>query len=177
MDHSSSRGQYHVATVGMGSNLGDRKAFLLSAMEQLTVPAGNRLLEVSSIYETEPFGEEDQDSFLNCVVQVETRQDMKSFFGFLRETEDRHGRKREKRWGPRTLDLDLLFFDNVIFSDHELVVPHSGIAERRFVLEPLCEIAPGLIHPSHRKTVRELLEENEDPLRVIRLEGVPDQKG
>jgi len=162
-----------MATVGLGSNLGDREAFLSGALKMLAGEAGNRLIRVSSLYETEPFGKSDQDWFLNCVVQVETDLDMWPFFRSLQEVELRFGKERKERWGPRTLDLDLLFFDEVVFADHELVVPHPGIAQRRFVLEPLSEIVPELIHPSLGTTIRQLLQETDDRCRVVRVSRLP----
>ncbi len=163
----------HLATVGVGSNLGDREATISGAVEWVVNRPGNRLHSVSSLYETEPFGKEGQGWFLNCVVQVDTPDTLMVFFHSLQEAEALWGRKREERWGPRTLDLDLLFFGGTAFSDEELTVPHPGIAERRFVLEPLCEIAPGLIHPTLRISVRELLDRLEDCCRVVRQERSP----
>ncbi len=162
-----------MAAVGAGANLGDREETLSGAVEWIAHRPGNRLHAVSSLYETEPFGKEDQGWFLNCVILVETEETLKGFFRSLQEAEALWGRKREEHWGPRTLDLDLLFFGDTVFSDEELTVPHPGIPERRFVLEPLCEIAAGLIHPTMRTPVRELLDRLRDPCRVVRLERFP----
>jgi dihydroneopterin aldolase / 2-amino-4-hydroxy-6-hydroxymethyldihydropteridine diphosphokinase len=173
MNPATLKKQQHLATVGLGSNLGNREALLSEAVKHLEAPGGNRLIKASSVYETEPFGKVDQDWFLNGVVQMETSLDMKAFFHLLQDVETRLGRERKEHWGPRTLDLDLLFFDNVVFSDHELTLPHPGIPARRFVLEPLLEISPDLIHPSLGKTVRELLQETRDACKANRLAGVP----
>jgi 2-amino-4-hydroxy-6-hydroxymethyldihydropteridine diphosphokinase len=158
-----------VATVGFGSNLGDRQATISSAIRWIAERPGSRLLSVSSLYETEPFGRSDQGWFLNCVARVETFCDLKGFFRSLQEAETRWARERNERWGPRTLDLDLLFFGETVFSDEELTVPHPGVAQRRFVLVPLFEVAPDLIHPTLHKSVRDLLKVLEDPCRVVRL--------
>ena len=147
----------HIATVGIGSNVGDRKATVSGAIQQFTSCAEHHVLAISSFYETEPFGKKDQRWFINCVIRVETIQPMTPFFLFLQQTESMWNRKRNERWGPRTLDLDLLFFDDIVFTSEELTLPHPGIPDRRFVLEPLCEISPNLIHPSLRKSIKELL--------------------
>jgi 2-amino-4-hydroxy-6-hydroxymethyldihydropteridine diphosphokinase len=158
-----------VATVGLGSNLGDRQAAISGAIQWIAERPGSRLLSVSSLYETEPFGRSDQGWFLNCVAQVETFSNLKVFFRSLQEAETLWARERDEHWGPRTLDLDLLFFGDTVFSDEELTVPHPGVAQRRFVLAPLFEVAPDLIHPTLHMSVRELLKALEDPCRVVRL--------
>ena len=163
----------HLATIGLGCNVGDREAILREAIQWIAARTGNRLKSCSSLYETEPFGKRDQAWFVNCVIQVETTRDLQDFFRLLQEGERRFGRMRRERWGPRTLDLDLLFFDDVVHSDSELTIPHPGVSSRRFVLEPLCEIAPGLVHPSLGETGCELLEKLDDPSRVIRLARPP----
>ncbi len=163
----------HLATVGLGSNVGDRGTILREAIQWIAATAGNRLKSCSSLYETEPYGKRDQHWFLNCVIQVETTRDLHAFFHLLQEGEKHFGRIRRERWGPRTLDLDLLFFDDVIHSDSELTIPHPGVPFRRFVLQPLCEIAPGLVHPSLGETGCELLEKLDEPSRVVRLARHP----
>ena len=163
----------HLATVGMGSNLGDREATLREALRWLVAQRGNLLTACSSLYETEPFGKTDQEWFLNCVVQLETSRELLDFFRILQEGEALLGRIRKERWGPRTLDLDLLFFDDIIYSDSELTVPHPGIPNRRFVLEPLCEVAPDLVHPSLGEKALTLLDRLVEPSRVVRLGRSP----
>ena len=163
----------HIATVGVGSNLGDRERTMREAILWLGAQPGNRLRSCSSLYETEPFGKTDQGWFLNCVIQIETSKELKAFFRLLNRAEDLAGRIRRERWGPRTLDLDLLFFDDLVYSDSELTVPHPGVAVRRFVLEPLCEVAPGLLHPCFGETASALLERLEEPSRVICLGRPP----
>ena len=163
----------HLATIGMGSNMGDRETTLREAILWLGAQCGNRLRSCSSLYETEPSGKTDQGWFLNCVIQIETSCDMQGFFQCLQEGEDRFGRVRRERWGPRTLDLDLLFFDDEIYADAELTVPHPGVAVRRFVLEPLCEVAPDLMHPSLGERASSLLGKLTDLSRVVRLGRPP----
>jgi 2-amino-4-hydroxy-6-hydroxymethyldihydropteridine diphosphokinase len=166
----------HLATVGVGSNLGDREGIIREAVEWLAARQDNLLKACSSLYETEPFGKTDQEWFLNCVIQVETSQELRGFFRILQEGEALFGRVRAERWGPRTLDLDLLFFDDAVYSDSALTVPHPGVPHRRFVLEPLCEIAPGLVHPSLGETALSLLHSLTESSRVIRLGRTPVQE-
>jgi len=163
----------HLATIGMGSNLGDREATLREAILWLGEQSGNRLRSCSSLYETEPFGKADQGWFLNCVIQIETSRELQGFFRVLQEGEVRFGRVRGERWGPRTLDLDLLFFDDAVYSDAELTVPHPGVAVRRFVLEPLCEVAPDLVHPSLGQRASSLLGQLTESSRVVCLGRPP----
>ena len=162
-----------LATIGMGSNLGDRETTLREAILWLGAGCGNRLRSCSSLYETEPFGKTDQGWFLNCVIQIETSLDLLGFFNLLQEGEARFGRIRRERWGPRTLDLDLLFFGDAVYSDSELTVPHPGVANRRFVLEPLCEVAPDFVHPSLGETARTLLGQLAESSRVVCLGSPP----
>jgi len=159
------------ATVGLGSNMGDREAVLSGAVRQISQREGNRLLAASSLYETEPFGKADQGWFLNRVIRVETCLSLNEFFRSLQAIETHYGRKRLERWGPRTLDLDLLLFGEIVCSSPELTVPHPGIPHRRFVLEPLCEIAPEMVHPVLGMPFRELLSLLRDPCRAIRVDA------
>lgn len=159
----------HLATVSLGSNVGDRLAYLDGAVRSLLEDARIRLKRLSSLYETEPFGVTEQRWFFNRVIQVETSLDARALFGILQKIESSFHRVRTQKWGPRTLDLDLLFFDDLVIDDPDLKIPHPGVSNRRFVLEPLCEIAPGLIHPVLGRTMRDLLACLQDPSRVIRL--------
>jgi 2-amino-4-hydroxy-6-hydroxymethyldihydropteridine diphosphokinase len=166
-------GAFHLATLGIGSNQGNREGVIHKAIQSIVGVEGNRLQACSSLYETEPYGQKEQEWFLNCVVQVETSCDIKFFFALLQQTETELGRVRQERWGPRTIDLDLLFFDNMIFQDAELIVPHPEIARRRFVLEPLCEIAPKLVHPGMHQSIEVLYNQVADSCRVICLKRQP----
>jgi len=172
-DKDKAKRSMHLATVGIGSNLGNKEATIQRAIQRLHECNGNRVRKVSSLFETEPVGKLDQPWFLNCVAQVETSLEMKSFFSFLKEVETLFERVRKERWGPRTLDLDLLMFDDVIYSDSALTVPHPDMQKRRFVLEPLCEIAPDLVHPGLNLSTSNLLKVLEDSSRVVSLNKVP----
>lgn len=158
----------HLATVSLGSNLGDRLAYLDGAVRSLLEDRRNRLRRISSVYETEPYGVKDQEWFFNRVIQVETSLGVRAFFRNLQKIESSYHRVRARKWGPRTLDLDLLFFDDLILDEPDLRLPHPGVPQRRFVLEPLCEIDPGLIHPLLGRTMQDLLADLQDDSRVIR---------
>ena len=141
------------AYIGLGSNVGDRETTLKAALERL---APRR---VSAIVETEPWGRTDQPAFLNAVAEIETDLDAGPLLERLMSIERDFGRVRAERWGPRTLDLDLLLYGDRIIHTPALDVPHPRLAERRFVLEGLAELCPGRTVPGLGKTVAELLRE------------------
>jgi 2-amino-4-hydroxy-6-hydroxymethyldihydropteridine diphosphokinase len=149
-----------LALIGLGSNLGDRRATLEGAIAALAASPGVDVRRVSSFRETEPVGgPPGQGTYLNAAAVLETRLDPVELLHILQAIETRFGRVRTVRWGERTLDLDLLLFDNRIIQSPELTVPHPRLADRRFVLEPLAEVAPDAIEPRTGRTVSELLEE------------------
>jgi 2-amino-4-hydroxy-6-hydroxymethyldihydropteridine diphosphokinase len=146
------------AYIGLGSNLGDRASFLERAIELLGVSDGIRVAAVSSFRETEPVGYADQPRFLNGAVGVETELTAREVLGRLLAVERALGRERTgPRFGPRTIDLDLLLYGDETIDEPGLTVPHPRLHERTFVLEPLVELDPGLRLPDGR-LVRELLE-------------------
>lgn len=148
------------ALIGLGSNLGDRRAWLDGAIAALDASPGVRVVRVSSFRETEPVGgPPGQGPYLNAAAVLETTLGPIELLGVLQGIEDRSGRVRTVRWGERTLDLDLLLFDDRILATDELTVPHPRLAERRFVLEPLAEVAAEAVEPRTGRTVSELLEE------------------
>jgi 2-amino-4-hydroxy-6-hydroxymethyldihydropteridine diphosphokinase len=136
--------------------MGDRQAHLLEALERLEA-AGIHILRRSSIYETEPQDLPDQPWFLNIVVEVETELFPRLLLARAQAIELGMGRRRELSKGPRPIDIDILLFGNFVIGTRELQVPHARMSERRFVLEPLAELAPDLPHPATGKTVREML--------------------
>jgi 2-amino-4-hydroxy-6-hydroxymethyldihydropteridine diphosphokinase len=142
--------------LGLGSNLGDRQANLLAAIEQLRSLGDVRA--VSSFYETEPMEVAQQPWFLNCAVALDTELMPRQLMGRLLAIEQSMGRRRRASQpkGPRTIDLDILLFGSSVVEAQGLTVPHPAMHERRFVLEPLAEIAPDLRHPVFKRTIREL---------------------
>lgn len=157
--------------LGLGSNLGDRMGNLERGLEIL----GERikLIKVSSIYETEPWGFAEQPSFLNCVVEGETSASPEGVLEILQEAEKRVGRWATFEWGPRVFDADLLFYGNRIMNLPQLTVPHPRIAERAFVLVPMGEIAPDLVHPLMRMSVKAMAERVEGREGVRRIASAP----
>jgi len=135
------------AYIGIGSNLEDRRAYLQAGLTEVVAVPGVELEAVSSVYETAPLGPVDQPFFLNAVFSVRTTLSPAKLLGAMQAIENRHHRQRRIRWGPRTLDLDLLLYGQVQVETEDLVLPHPHMAERCFVLVPLCEIAPDLRHP------------------------------
>lgn len=145
--------KWHTAYLSLGTNMGDKKKNLLEAIEKIENLENTKVTAQSTIVETEPFGYTDQDMFLNACLEVKTLFTPQELLEKLLDIELQMGRKRIIKWGPRIIDLDILFFDDEIIQNKNLAVPHPWICERMFVLEPLCEIAPNLVHPLERKTV------------------------
>ncbi len=144
--------------IGLGSNQGDRAGLIATALSEVNALERNRVVRVSSLYETAPMGKTDQPLFLNAVAEVETDEEPRDLLRELLTIEQRMGRSRGVRWGPRTIDLDILLFGDVVGVSDDLTIPHPRLAERAFVLVPLAEIAPDIVVPSEEKTPAELLE-------------------
>ena len=145
-----------VVYLALGSNLGDRLANLHAAQEAL--PPAVRVLAASPIYETPPWGYADQPAFLNQALKVETDLEPQDLLKTLKSLELRLGRTPGPRYGPRQIDLDILFYDDLVFEASDLTIPHPRIEERAFVLMPLADLAPDLRHPVSGLTVREMLQ-------------------
>ena len=150
--------QWHTAYVALGSNMGDRRAFLDGAVMSLGRLPHTKVVKVSSYYETPPYGMTEQADFLNGCLKLLTLLTPEELLDGLLGIEREAGRERVVRWGPRTLDLDIIFYDSLVLESEDLCIPHVEMHKRRFVLEPLCEIAPYKRHPVYVRTVREMLE-------------------
>lgn len=151
--------QWNKAHLSIGSNIGDKEAYLNQAIDSLYNDENCRVLAVSNFIETEPYGPVEQDNFLNGCVEIETLYTPKELLRAVNIIEESADRKREIHWGPRTLDIDIIFYDGMIIQENDLIIPHIEMHKRLFVLEPLSQIAPYVIHPIYKKTVVEMLEE------------------
>ena len=161
----------NTAYISVGSNLGDRAGYIKTALELLNARDQIRIARVSSCYETEPVGYIDQEKFINAAFSLETAHSPHGLLRALQEVEARLERKRTLRWGPRTVDLDILLFGDEVLDDPRLTVPHPRLTERAFVLFPLAEIAPSLVHPLTGRTIVQHLEALEDKGGVEKLDA------
>lgn len=152
--------------LGLGSNRGDRLAFIESAIDYISRIDLTSLLRVSSVYETEPWGIRDQNFFLNCVTEITSGLDAHVLSGKLKDVEKLIGRTNSSKWHEREIDIDLLFYGDMIVNSNDLRVPHAEVENRKFVLVPLNEIVPELVHPVSGKTIAKLLEVSKDDLEV-----------
>ena len=147
---------WHIAYIALGSNMGNKQGYLDIAVREIDDIDNTGVIKTSSFIETEPYGVTNQDRFLNGVAMIRTLLTPKELLHELHKVEDKNGRTRELRWGPRTLDLDIIFYDDIIYSDNELIIPHIDMHNRDFVIKPLMEIAPYYRHPVLNKTITEL---------------------
>jgi 2-amino-4-hydroxy-6-hydroxymethyldihydropteridine diphosphokinase len=159
-----------LAYIGIGSNIGDKLKNCVRAVEGLASGAEIRLVRCSPFYRTEPVGRKDQDWFVNGVILVETFLDPRELLACLLSLEEKMGRIRGERWGPRIIDLDILFYGQEVLEEEGLHIPHPRLHERKFVLVPLNDIAPGLKHPTLEKTISQILSEWEGGERVYPLQ-------
>lgn len=137
----------HEVFLGLGSNLGERRENLLTALRLLDGMKDMEMEEASSVYETEPWGVLDQPRFLNMVALAHTSRDPRGVLDACKEVEKEMGRVRESKWGPRIIDVDILLYDDIQLKEEDLVIPHPRMLEREFVLVPLLELRPGISHP------------------------------
>ena len=154
--------------LSIGSNIGDRLENLRLACRRLE-SSGLRLRALSSVYETEPVDVREQEWFLNCAVAIETTLEPLQLLDKVHDIERELGRRREIPKGPRTIDIDILIYGDAVLRSETLTLPHPSMLQRRFVLEPLNEIAPALLVPHANKTVAELYRELSDPAEVRRF--------
>ena len=145
------------AFIGIGSNLGEKERNIRRAVDEIAVMPFTKLITVSSLYDSEPVGEVEQGNFVNAVALVETDLPARRLLWNLMLIEQRMGRVRTIRWGPRTIDLDIVLYGKNIVEEDGLVIPHPELEKRAFVLIPLLEIEPDLVHPRTKESVRKLL--------------------
>jgi len=157
-----------IAYIGLGSNLGDKKANCRRAIALLA--KSGRVVRVSSLYCTEPMGFAEQDDFVNAVVELETDLSPEALLHQCRAIEEALGRVRTIHWGPRTIDMDILLYGTTMIETPELTIPHPLLHTRRFVLVPLCEIAPLAFHPKLQQTASNLFLDLHDHQRVLRCD-------
>ncbi|MCI2049192.1 MAG: 2-amino-4-hydroxy-6-hydroxymethyldihydropteridine diphosphokinase [Lachnospiraceae bacterium] len=148
---------YHRVFLSAGANLGDREGTILKAVEELRADPHDRRTDCSELIETAPYGVTDQPAFLNCAVLLETLYSPAELLAQLHRLENEAGRRRERHWGPRTLDLDIVFYDSEIIGTPELAIPHPDFANREFVLGPVASLNPNFRDPLSGKTVAQLL--------------------
>lgn len=158
-----------IAYLSLGSNVGNREENLRRAVRRLETIG--RIASVSAFYETEPVEFTDQPWFLNCAVAIEVDKTPMQFLCELLRIEQEMGRERIQKKGPRTIDMDILLYDEIIVNTADLTIPHPAMHQRRFVLEPLAEIAPEARHPALNKTVQDLLENLPVGQQVRKMSG------
>jgi len=159
----------HIAYIGIGSNLGDKLHHCEKAISEILKIDRHKLLAKSSLFKTQPISYTSQDWFVNGVIKIETDLEALELLKTLKTIESLLGRTETFRWGPRAIDLDILFFDDAEIYTEELQIPHPLIQDRQFVLVPLAEIDRNLIHPVLKKTVQELLNNFKKDQGVERL--------
>lgn len=164
----------HVAYFSLGSNVGERESQLRGAIKRLE--GAGHVVSKSSFYATEPIEVTDQPWFLNCAIGLETTRSPEQLMAAALQTEHEMGRVRMQSKGPRTIDIDLLLYGDVIIDLPKLKIPHPAMHQRRFVLEPLAEIAPGAWHPVFQKTIRDLLDSLPAGQLVRRMASASDER-
>ncbi|MBR4758744.1 MAG: 2-amino-4-hydroxy-6-hydroxymethyldihydropteridine diphosphokinase [Lachnospiraceae bacterium] len=150
---------WHDVYIGLGSNMGDKSAYLSEAVSAMKENILCRDVAVSKLLTTKPYGGVEQDDFLNGVLYMRTLMSPKRLLAYLQSLEEEAGRERKEHWGPRTLDLDILYYDDAVMDGEKLTIPHPDLQNRLFVLEPLDEIAPHLRHPLTHKTARQMMDD------------------
>lgn len=148
----------HKVFIAIGSNIGDRRKNIETALKKIE-ESGLNIIKKSSIIETEPYGYKDQDKFLNGVVLVETDLNPFELLELLLNIEKEMGRERKIKWGPRNIDLDIIFYDDLVIDTENLKIPHPDAHNRTFVMGPISEIAPDFVHPVLKKKVKEIYKE------------------
>lgn len=143
--------------LSLGSNLGARISIISETLERLLSLPESKVIGLSEFYETPAWGKEDQPDFINLCCELETALSAQDLLTYCQQIEQDLGRERKEKWGPRTIDIDILFFGQEVVNEENLVVPHPYIQERAFVLQPLSDIAPDFVHPVLNQSIKDLL--------------------
>lgn len=160
---------YKPILLSLGSNIGDKQQYLELAVESIALNNAYHNVQVSSVYETDPIGFTEQDSFLNIALCMWTLLTPLEVFMFCKEIEKKLGRTKRQQWREREIDIDIILFGEEVVETNTLTIPHKAMHERKFVLAPSVEIAPHLVHPMLKKSIQELYEECSDVSSVIRV--------
>ncbi len=166
-----------VCFIGIGSNVADPVSNCLESIERISLFSHIRITKKSSLYRTEPVGLKEQEWFVNGVIEIKTKYTATTLLKVLQQIEKDMGRIREERWGPRTIDLDILFYGQEVIKEKDLSVPHPELHKRRFVLIPMYEVAPYVIHPAFGISIKGLLNRLQDESRVEVLFENPNVEG
>ena len=148
---------YKKVFIGLGSNVGNRLLNIEKAIDLINENSNCKVVKTSSIFESVAFGVKEQNNFLNSVVCIETDYKPVNLLKLLKNIENKIGRTKTEKWGPREIDLDILLFDNLVFSENDLTIPHKGIQERDFVMVPLTEIEPEIVHPVLKDKIKNII--------------------
>lgn len=155
--------------IAIGSNKGDRLAFLKNAIEKINAEGNCKVEFCSSVYKTKPYKDLNEKNFFNAVIKISTGYKLIELFNFLKNIEKELGRNETERWGDREIDLDILLFNDLIYKDDLITVPHKEMHKRDFVLIPLCEIAPALIHPELKLKICDIRVEDSEKCVLKKL--------
>ena len=159
----------HIAYIAIGSNIGNPRDNCIEAIREISKKDSIKIISKSSFYQTSPIGPIHQEWFINSAIKINTSLTPIKLLTNLLNIESSMGRVRKEKWGPRLIDLDLLFYDNQILNQEKIIIPHPEISKRNFVLIPLCEIAENLNHPTLKKNIKTLLQESTDNAKVNKL--------
>ena len=154
--------------LGLGSNIGNRILYIRKAIKAISLIKGINIIAISSFYETEPWGLKEQRNFINCIIVCLSKPGPEELYKKLKKIEKELGRTRKILWGPRKIDVDILFYGKHIIKKNKLKIPHPMIQERNFVLVPLNEMIPGFIHPVFGKKISTMVSLNSDKSAVKR---------
>ncbi len=155
--------------LGLGTNVGNKKNNLKKTVSKFYENKNFTNIKISSVYETKPYGDIDQDNFLNAVIYLETNYLLHELFVYTKNLEKDIGRKKRKNWGPREIDIDILLYNDLIFNDDKITIPHADLLNRDFVLVPLLEIDETIIHPKEKKEIKQFLSKLTDQYIVKKV--------